>query len=101
MTAAGIPVARLVIVTAAACALAYAAGAAAGHATPLLGVAVAIVVGTAVFFVGARGALAASDVAVLADALPRKLAPAARVAGLLARDASSPIVLPTPAPEAR
>jgi O-antigen/teichoic acid export membrane protein len=101
MTAAGIPVARLAIVTAAACSLAYAAGAGAGRITPLLGAAVAVVVGTVVFFVGARGALAPDDVAVLADALPRRLAPAARLAGLLARSAPTPIVLPIPAPEAQ
>jgi O-antigen/teichoic acid export membrane protein len=80
-----VPAVKVVIVSAAACVLAYAIGAAAGHVTPLLGVAVAVVVGAGVFLGGARGALSAADATVLSEALPRRLAPGARVVALLAR----------------
>jgi O-antigen/teichoic acid export membrane protein len=83
--AAGVPAAKLTMVTAVASAVAYAAGAVAGEVTPLLGVAVAVVTGAAVFLVGARGALSAGDASVLSQALPRKLAGGARVVALLAR----------------
>ncbi|HVP76126.1 MAG TPA: polysaccharide biosynthesis C-terminal domain-containing protein [Gaiellaceae bacterium] len=82
---AGVPAAKLAAVTSAACSLAYAAGAAAGHVTPLLGVAVAVAVGAVAFLAGARGAISAGDASVLSEALPRRLARGARVVALLAR----------------
>ena len=76
---------KLAVVTSGACCLAYAAGAAAGQLTPLLGVAVAVAVGAAAFLGGARGAISAGDATVLSQALPRRLARGARVVALLAR----------------
>jgi len=81
-----VPALRLVAVVLASAALAYAAALAAGLASPLLAVAAALLVGTGTFFALGRalgGLLDAGDVAVLVEALPRRLAPASRVAGLL------------------
>ncbi len=85
LRSAGVPAAKLAVVTSGACCLAYAAGAAAGQVTPLLGVAVAVAVGAAAFLGGARGAISAGDASVLSQALPRRLARGARVVALLAR----------------
>jgi O-antigen/teichoic acid export membrane protein len=82
---AGVPAAKLAVVTSVACCLAYGAGAAAGQLTPLFGVAVAVAVGAAAFLAGVRGALSEGDALVLSQALPRRLAPGARVVALLAR----------------
>jgi len=85
LRSAGVPAVKLAVVTSAACCLAYAAGAAAGQVTPLLGVAVAVVVGAAAFLGGARGAISAGDASALSQVLPRRLARGARVVALLAR----------------
>lgn len=85
LRAAGVPAAKVVAVTVAACGLAFLAGTAAAAVTPLLGVAAAIVVGAAVFLACVRGALSDGDATVLTEALPRRLAPGARVVALLAR----------------
>jgi len=82
---AGVPAVKLAVVTASACCLAYGAGAALGQITPLLGVAVAVVVGTGTFLVSVRGALSKGDASILSQALPSRFAPGARVVALLAR----------------
>jgi O-antigen/teichoic acid export membrane protein len=91
LSASGVPVVRLIVLSAGSCLVAAGAGLAASSAGPVASAAVAAVTGTGAFVLGARlsgGLLRAGDMDAVARALPRRLGRASLAAGRLVRAAA-------------